>query len=143
MAPSRAMATASGNTARSLARSKGGRDGAGSVRGTPPNLEPMVATSSCSIQAMMAVAATAMSSPGHFGRVRRSPTMVPMASADRATVVGLIVPSAAQMACSLGSKAAGSAVMSRPSSSRSWLTKMMTAMPAVNPTVTGKGMYLM
>ena len=41
-----------------------------------------------------------------------------------------------------GRKAAGSLGRLRPKSSFSWLAKMMTAMPAVKPTVTGNGIYL-
>ena len=48
-----------------------------------------------------------------------------------------------QIASSFGNSAAGSFVMSRPKSSFTWLAKMMTAMLAVKPTITGKGMYLM
>ncbi len=125
------------------ARSSAGRCGAGSVDGTAPNREPIVATSSFRIAASAAVTATATSSPGHFGRMRLSPRMIASARAERPTAAGFTVPSAAQMACSFGSSAAGSLAMSRPRSSRSWLAKMMTPMPAVKPTVTGKGMYLM
>jgi hypothetical protein len=41
----------------------------------------------------------------------------------------------------LGRNAAGSFGTASPSKSLSWLAKMMTAIPAVKPTVTGKGMY--
>ena len=52
-------------------------------------------------------------------------------------------PKLSQIAPSFGSSADGSLVMSRPRSSFTWLAKMMTAMPAVKPTVTGNGMNLM
>ena len=51
-----------------------------------------------------------------------------------------IVPIALASAESFAASGPGSFVSSSPSRSRSWLAKMMSAMPAVNPTVTGKGM---
>ena len=143
MAPSKAIAMASGKAERIAARSKAGSDGAGNVCGTPPKREPMVATSRLSIAVITAVTATATRKPGHFGRYRRSPTMMPMARTDKASVAGLIVLMLSPMAHSFGSNAAGSLAMLRPSSSFTWLAKMMTAIPAVNPTVTGSGIYLM
>ena len=51
---------------------------------------------------------------------------------------GLNVPQAAVSALSFGMSSPGSLPSSdRPNSSLSWLAKMMIAMPAVKPTVTG------
>ena len=67
IAPSKAMATASGRTAPIFLRSKAGSDGAGKDRGIPPKREPMVATSRWNSAAIAAVTATATRKPGHFG----------------------------------------------------------------------------
>jgi hypothetical protein len=69
--------------------------------------------------------------------------MMAMARAARAMVAGLLVGMPSPIAHSFGSRAAGSLGRSSPKSSFNWLTKIMTAIPAVNPTVTGNGMYLM
>ena len=55
-----------------------------------------------------------------------------MASAD-----GLIVPMTPHSASILGMRAPGSWAIVSPRRSWIWLAKMMTAMPAVKPTVTG------
>jgi len=57
------------------------------------------------------------------------------------TACKLMLPRACHKASSLGRNAAGSFGTASPSNSLSWLAKMMTAIPAVKPTVTGKGMY--
>ena len=137
IAPSKAMARASGRSSRILARSKTGSVGAGRLCGTPPNLEPMVATSRPSSPVNAAHSATAINMPGHAGRKRRTAKITATASADRAAVRGWMAPREAHRTDSLGNSSAGSLAMSRPSNSLSWLAKMMTAMPAVNPTVTG------
>jgi hypothetical protein len=63
--------------------------------------------------------------------------MAPIVSAVTARAEGLSVGSASASAPSLGSSGPGSFSSARPSSSLIWLAKMMTAMPAVKPTVTG------
>lgn len=68
--------------------------------------------------------------------------MIAMASNARATVTGFIVCRLSAMAEIFGRRAAGSTAMSSPSSSLTWLAKMITDMPAVKPTVTGNGIYL-
>ena len=67
--------------------------------------------------------------------------MMAIARSDTNTVDGRIDPIAAAIASIFGMRAAGSCAMSRPSMSFTWLAKMITAMPVVKPTVTGKGMY--
>src|SRR5258705_67840 len=82
--------------------------------------------------------------PGHAGRNRRSTRMIAIVVAATATAVMLIVSRAAASACSFGTNALGSRPgRLRPSRSLIWLAAMMMAMPAVKPTVTGKGMNLM
>jgi hypothetical protein len=146
IAPSKAIASASGSTARAFARLKAGSSGAGRLEGTPPKREPMVATSKPSFANTVAASAlttTEIRNPGQVGRSFLSTRMMAIASAATAIVAGRKVGSAAQITSTFGRKAAGSFGISRPSNSLIWLTKMITAMPAVNPTVTGNGIYLM
>ena len=138
IAPSRVKAIASGSTACILARSKTGNAGKGSERGMPPKRVPIVSTGSDRATAAIEAAATATSMPGHDGRARFSPTMMTTVSSAMRIAEGLNVPQAAASAFSLGMSSPGSLPSSdRPNSSLSWLAKMMTAMPAVKPTVTG------
>ena len=91
----------------------------------------------------IAATPTAIRKAGQCGRHRRRPRITPMASAATATAAGLTVGSASTRAPSLGTSGPGSLPSSvRPSSSLSWLAKMMMAMPEVNPTVTGIGNVL-
>ena len=61
-----------------------------------------------------------------------------MVASDSATVAGSTLGRAAHSAGSFSSSGPGSAPgKARPSSSLIWLAKMITAMPAVKPTVTG------
>ena len=62
---------------------------------------------------------------------------------ESATAAGVSVSRALQSAGSFSSSGPGSRSGASPSSSLSWLTKMMIAIPAVKPTVTGNGMNLM
>ncbi len=76
--------------------------------------------------------------PGHCGRQRFSPTITAMAPSATATDAGETVPRAAHSASTLGTISAGSPPgRVSPRRGRSWLAKMMTAIPAVKPTVTG------
>ena len=73
-----------------------------------------------------AVTATAISSPGHFGRSRRRPRMMAMASSDSATVAGLIVwICVGDGARSWAGGPPARCAMSRPSRSFNWLARMM------------------
>jgi len=101
----------------------------------------MVGTSSASPQASSAATVTASRNAGQVGRQRRRPMMTARVTAPMAAACALTVSSALHSAWSFGRNAAGSFGSVRPSSSFSWRAKMMTAMPAVKPTVTGKGMY--
>ena len=138
IAPSRVKAIASGSTACMAAKSKAGSAGKGSERGMPPKRVPIVSTGSASAAAATEATATPISMPGQDGRQRFSPAMVAMVSKATRIADGLNVPHAAVSALSFGISSPGSLPSSdRPNSSLSWLAKMMTAMPAVKPTVTG------
>ena len=138
MAPSSAKATASGRTASALSAEKAGSSGSGRELGMPPNRVPIVSTGSPRTQLATAAAPTAISSAGQCGRARRTARISPTVIRVTAAAAGLIVGSASESAISLGTMAPGSLPSRvRPSNSLSWLAKMMTAIPAVNPMVTG------
>ncbi len=138
MAPSSAKAAASGSTAWIFASVISGNDGIGLLRGMPPKRVPMVSTGSASSAAATAVITTAISIAGHVGFHRRTSAMMAMVATETLTAPGLMVPLACASASSLGISSPGSLPDSvMPSRSRIWLAKMMTAMPAVKPTVTG------
>ena len=104
----------------------------------PPKRVPIVATGSENNTVASAAAATAISMPGQCGRKRLRPAMTRMVMAASPMEAGSAVGSAAHSAGSFSSSGPGSAPASvRPRSSLIWLEKMMTAMPAVKPTVTG------
>ena len=110
----------------------------------PPNLEPMVVTSSPRFQVMNAVSVTAINMPGQWGRSFLRPMMIATVPSERATAAGEMVGSACHRTGIFANSGPGSGALSvRPRRSLIWLAKMITAMPAVKPTVTGKGMNLM
>ncbi len=138
MAPSSAKAMASGSTARAFSSETCGHDGHGICAGMPPNRVPMVSTGSDSAKVASAATTTAIRMPGHSGRSFRTITMMAMQRIETAMAAALAVCSERASTSSFGSSSPGSfAASEMPRRSRSWLAKMMTAMPAVNPTVTG------
>ena len=138
MAPSSANAIASGNTACAFASENEGHCGCGNCWGMPPKRVPMVCTPSDSAQLATAASATAIRMPGQCGRNRRKIAMVAMLNAAIAIAEPLAVGRPRASASSFGTNAPGSFAASViPSRSFSWLAMMMTAMPEVNPTVTG------
>jgi hypothetical protein len=137
IAPRMAIANASGSTARIFSRLKGGIAGAGIPDWMTPKREPMVSTFRPSRNVSRVAPATAISNAGQFGRSRRTIRIAAIENADMATVAGLTVPIAAQSAVSFGKVSAGSLTSVSPNRSRACEIRMMTAMPAVNPTVTG------
>ena len=69
--------------------------------------------------------------------------MTATVAADTRIAAGVRLSRASQSAGIFSSSSPGSFASVRPNSSLTWLAKMMTAIPAVKPTVTGKGMNLM
>ncbi len=63
--------------------------------------------------------------------------IVAIDTTDSTTVTGLMVPIAFHRAATFGKVSAGSCASVRPNRSRTCVIRMMTAMPAVKPTVTG------
>ena len=94
-------------------------------------------TGNASAQAATAAKATAIRMPGQAGRSFLKPTMMAMLTAATATAEKLAVCSAPASACSFGTSSPGSFASVMPNRSLIWVAKMTTAMPAVNPTVTG------
>ena len=110
----------------------------------PPKRLPIVSTGRPKSQLRAAATPTAITKAGQCGRKRRMTTMIPIASTVTAMAAILADGKASPSIWSLGMNAPGSLPVSvKPSSSLSWLLKITTAMPDVNPTVTGYGIYLM
>ena len=138
MAPSSAKAMASGSTASAFAIENNGNPGSGNSRGTPPNRLPMVSTGNAKAQAARLATRTAISRPGQFGRSRLSTTISTMLTAAIDIAETFAVGRPCVSATSFGISSPGSLpARAMPKRSLSWLAKMITAMPAVNPTVTG------
>jgi len=137
MAPSNAKAIASGSTARAFSIETTGHAGHGNACGMPPNRVPMVSTGNDSAHAAIAATATAIRMPGQAGRHVLSPMMIAMLTAATAMAEKLAVCSAPASASSFGTSSPGSFASVMPNRSLIWVAKMTTAMPAVNPTVTG------
>jgi hypothetical protein len=142
IAPSKAMARPSGKTACTFSMLKAGSAGDGSERGIAPKRVLTVCTSRWKTAHTTAARATAIRKDGQAGRSRRNTTIPARDRSVMPTVGKCIVGKASRIAMSVGKSADGSCAIVSPKRLRSWLAKMMTAMPAVNPTVTGKGMYL-
>ena len=136
--PSSAKETAAGSAATIFAGDRSGRCGAGREDGMPPNRLPIVAMSSPAAKAESDATATAIRSTGQCGRYRRTARITARVRTATATVGASSVPAAAASAVSFGISGPGSAPGSvSPKNSRSWVEAMITAMPAVKPTVTG------
>lgn len=136
--PSNAKEIAAGSISMTRDGERSGSDGNGTVCGMPPNFVPMVATGRWNSAVAAAAAPTAMSMPGQCGRNDRRPTITRIVPSARANVVGSSVGKAFQSAGNLSRSGPGSGPDKvRPRRSEIWLEKMMTAMPAVKPTVTG------
>ena len=86
-------------------------------RGTPPNLDPIVATSRYMNQVRKAQPATAMSIPSHYGRQRLNPTISAIDSAAIVAAASRAMSIDTQSAPSLSSSEAISFATSRPSRS--------------------------
>ena len=134
MAPSNANAIASGSTVHAFSSENAGQAGNGNSLGMPPKRVPMVSTGSDSAHVANAAAATANRMPGQVGRHWRSTAMMAMLNTATLTAEALTVGSPRASASSFGINSPGSLpVRVMPSRSLSWLAKMITAMPAVNP----------
>jgi hypothetical protein len=138
IAASSAKAIASGSTACAFCSENAGNAGDDSSRGMPPKRLPIVSTGNDSAQVSIAASTTAIRMPGQDGRKRRSAAMTTMLTTATAMAAGLAVRSPPASAMSLGTNSPGSFADSViPPRSLSWLAKMIMAMPAVKPTVTG------
>ena len=86
-------------------------------------------------------ASKAIRNPGQVGFHLRRPTITARPSTVSATAAGCVVPMYSANAFQRGTNSAGTAPIRKPSMSFTWLEKMLTAMPAVKPVITGCGMY--
>ena len=92
MAPSKANAIASGNTARAFSeRECTATPASGNSLGMPPKRLPIVSTGSDSAQVAIAATMTAIRMPGQVGRSFRSTTMMAMLMAATTTAETLAV----------------------------------------------------
>lgn len=138
MAASRTNEIASGSTAFAFSNENAGSAGDGNARGMPPKRLPMVSIGSDSTAVAIAASTTAIRIPGQDGRQIRKAAMMAMLTSATPSADGLMVFRPPASATSFGTNALGSFPASvMPERSRSWLAKMITAMPAVKPTVTG------
>ncbi len=80
---------------------------------------------------------TATIAPGMRGANRRSRIIISSVPTPTETAAGLHEARLAKYACHLSMNSAGTAPMRRPAKSLTCEEKMMTAMPAVKPVVTG------
>eukprot|EP01022_Parablepharisma_sp_SALTPOND_P012225 TRINITY_DN1566_c0_g2_i1.p1 TRINITY_DN1566_c0_g2~~TRINITY_DN1566_c0_g2_i1.p1 ORF type:complete len:1815 (-),score=421.25 TRINITY_DN1566_c0_g2_i1:71508-76952(-) len=140
---SRAMVSASGRRVWMRSKVISGRTISGMARGMPPNLLPMVSTSSPRIHTARAASTTPTTGPGMRGLNLRMRMMEARARTAMATVFGLMVPACWKQADHFSTNWGGTSAMDRPKKSFICEEKMSTAMPAVNPVVTGQGIYLM
>ena len=108
------------------------------MEGMPPKRLPIVSIGRPSAKVATEPATTATSMPGQCGRSFRRPRITPMVRRARATAATFTVPAAPASTSSLAANSPGSLPCRvRPNRSLIWLAKMMTAIPVVNPTVTG------
>src|ERR1700728_3348081 len=104
----------------------------------------MVSTGSLSAKAARAANATTISMAGQRGRHMRKPTNIAMLATERLSAAGESVGSVDHKKGIFSMSGPGSAPLKdKPSSGLISLEKIVTAMPAVKPTVTGYGMNLM
>ena len=138
IAPSSANASASGSTAISLSIEIAGSSGAGSALGMPPNRVPIVSTGRPRTQLATGrqpdrdqqrrpVRPVSAQAQDHADRDQRHDSRRDVERRQRLRQGGQLGNDRPRLL----------PLQVRPSNSLSWLAKMMTAMPAVNPTVTG------
>jgi hypothetical protein len=138
IAPRRVNASAAGKSSCTLSSDSIGRCGAGIACGMPPKRLPIVSTGNPTSQTTREARPTVIRKAGQCGLKRRTVRMAAIASTETARAAAFTVGSAAASAWSFGTIGPGSPLGKvRPSSSLSWLAKMITAIPDVNPTVTG------
>ncbi len=150
MAPSRAIAVAGPINSRTMPQSHAGSEGAGKPDGmaSGPNLLPIVATAWASPQpdhtTNSVAASMTMIEPGMKRRPRRGQRRIEarqtMASPSEYGLAKPIWPSS-HGTFSMNSRGTPPSVGS-PAKSGICVMKMTTAMPVVNPLVTGHGMNL-
>ena len=131
------MVNAAPNKPGSWPRGTAGSAGFGSAALITPKRAPIVSTGMCRSWTSAVVRIRATNGLGMRRLMYGQPTMMPSASTATASAQGLSVPSRAPNACHFATKSAGAAPMRRPRKSFTWLEKMINAIPAVKPIVTG------
>ena len=135
------MVSAAGSISTMRSHDTAGSEGSGRELGSSPKREPMVSTGSCSQAASSEASTTAIRKPGARGAKRRRPKISSMLPAAMPVAQTFTEPKPPASALILGTNSAGRSCRPRPKKSLSWLLKMITAMPAVKPVISGCGMY--
>ena len=137
IAPSSAMVNAGPMRAGSWWSVRGGRRGAGSAALIAPKRLPIVSTGKCSSWTSAVVTISATKGLGMRSSRRGQATMMASAMTEITVAQGLIESKCAPNACHFSTNPAGTVPMRSPRKSLTWLEKMMSAIPLVNPIVTG------
>ena len=103
----------------------------------PPKREPIVATGRCSSQTRSEARATTKIGPGTRGPRRRSNTSRTMEPAPMANACRSKDEACRPYAAHFSTKSAGTLSMLKPKKSLICEEKMISAIPEVNPVVTG------
>src|SRR6266566_3001093 len=142
IAPSSAIVNAGAASELMMAIERWGMVGRARPAWISPNRAPIVSTGRCSSWASAVVTISATNGPGMRAEILGHTRMIANAATATTSAHGFTVSKAWTYASHLGRNAEGTDCISRPSRSRIWLEKMISAMPLVNPIVTGNGMNL-
>ena len=137
IAPSSAMVNAGAARVVSIGSVTWGSVGRGSPASITPKRLPIVSTGRCSRRTSTVVTIKATNGPGTRRAILGHTRMITKVATATSSAQGLRVSKARAYASHLVRNGAGTALISRPSRSRTWLEKMISAMPLVNPMVTG------
>ena len=119
-----------------------GSVGAGSVMCRSPNRSPIVSTGSWASQTTAVVATRATNGAGTRRLTRGHRMRIAIVAAATAIAAQFTESSCRANAGHLSKKFAGTAPIRSPNRSFTWLVKMISAIPLVNPVTTGCGTNL-
>ena len=142
IAPSIAIANAGAARSATVCRDTEGRCGDGNPALIAPNRLPIVSTGMWNTRTVTVAAISATNGAGTRRLTRGQSMRTSNVPADSAAAGQLMAPTCWAKAIHLSMKLAGTAPICSPRRSLTWLEKMMTAIPDVNPMIRGKGMNL-
>ncbi len=142
MAPSTAMVKAEGSRRLMVAMLSSSEWGSGMSVGSEPKRSPMVSTAShghesLSRATMAVTIMMASSAPGSFLLTLGARVMIRSDTTPTARVGRSMLPRLDRYMPHLGMNSLGTPVSPRPKKSLIWVEKMVSAIPAVNPTTIG------